>query len=191
VPSYAYRTQSFEALLLRLRSQLSFDAGAMRQDLRTSLAASVKLEYGGSDLWFVEGRVEGQYTRCFGFNCLIVQGHGIMLVGEVQYWNQPQLAEHLRVFFDNRFWVEEALSLALAFRVALWGERIQAGVFHDLAIFGDRSRGGNASFGVANGFGPSLHFLLFDTFALDLYYGFGFAPGGFDHNMVFKLGKVF
>jgi hypothetical protein len=40
-------------------------------------------------------------------------------------------------------------------------------------------------------FGPSMHFLLLDTFALDLYAGFGFSPVGFDQTVTFALQTIF
>jgi hypothetical protein len=44
---------------------------------------------------------------------------------------------------------------------------------------------------VVDAFGPSVHFLIFDTFALDLYAGFGYAPVGFDQTVTFALQTIF
>ena len=44
---------------------------------------------------------------------------------------------------------------------------------------------------MADAFGPSLHLLILDLFALDIFYAFGFAPVGFDHNISFSLQTVF
>ena len=42
----------------------------------------------------------------------------------------------------------------------------------------------------ADAFGPSAHFLLLDTFALNVYAGFGFAVG-FDQTITFTLQTIF
>jgi hypothetical protein len=44
---------------------------------------------------------------------------------------------------------------------------------------------------VVDAFGPSVHFLLFDTFALDLFAGFGFSPVGFDQTVTFAVQTIF
>lgn len=191
VPTSTYPNQGIEALLLRASSKLTFDQHNLRTDLRTELNTQLEAEIAPGKLWVAKGTAQGQYVRCFGFHCLLVQAQGMLLAGQVNYWNQRPLADFLRVFFDNRFWIEEAFSVQAAFRFALWGEKAQLGIFHDLAVFADRRDPENTEPALANAFGPSLHLLLFDVFALDLYYGFGFAPGGFDHNLVFRLEKVF
>jgi hypothetical protein len=40
-------------------------------------------------------------------------------------------------------------------------------------------------------FGPSVHFLLLETFALDLFAGFGFSPLGFDQTVTFAMQTIF
>ena len=44
---------------------------------------------------------------------------------------------------------------------------------------------------IIDAFGPSVHFLLLDTLALDLYAGFGFSPVGFDQTITFALQTIF
>ena len=189
-PSDAYRTQSIDALVGSLRSRLLLDAGSLRRDLRTELSAEIRTEI-ARDRWLVKGEIRGQYARCLGYHCIILQTHGTMATGQVDYWNQRPLADFSPVFFDNRFWVQEALSASFAARMAIWGEHAQLGVFYNLAIFGDRRDPTTTPVAFATSFGPSVHLLLLDTFALDVSYGFGFAPGGFDHNLSFNLERVF
>ncbi len=39
--------------------------------------------------------------------------------------------------------------------------------------------------------GGALHLLVVDQFALDLYYGAGWSPFGFSHNMMLALRSVY
>jgi hypothetical protein len=189
-PSDTYPNVSIDAFVGRLRGRLAVDSGPQRADLRTTLQGEVRAEI-AKEQWLVSSELRAQYASCIGYHCLLLRARGTVILGEVGFWNQRPLGDHLRVFFDNRFWIEEALSLTAALRIGLWSERVQLGIFHDLATFGDRRDPTQTTVAVANAFGPSLHFLLFDVFSLDLYYGFGFAPGGFDHNLSFSLQRVF
>jgi hypothetical protein len=64
------------------------------------------------------------------------------------------------------------------------------GVFHDTSLFMDRSQPIHRP-AVVDAFGPSAHSLLLDTFALDIYAGFGFSPVGFDQTITFALQTIF
>ncbi len=189
-PTDTYSRVSIDAFVTRLRARIDTDSGPQRADLRTLLSGELSAEI-AEEQWLVRGQAFGQYARCLGYHCLLLRARGTVLLGEVGFWNQRPLGEHLRVFFDNRFWIEEALSFTAAVRIGLWTEKIQLGAFHDLATFGDRRDPKDVRVAVANAFGPSLHVLLVDVFSLDIYYGFGFAPGGFDHNLSFSLQRVF
>jgi hypothetical protein len=63
-------------------------------------------------------------------------------------------------------------------------------VFHDTSLFMDRSWPIQRVAAV-DAFGPSVHLLLLDTFALDIYAGFGFSPVGFDQTVTFALQTIF
>jgi hypothetical protein len=98
--------------------------------------------------------------------------------------------DYQRVFFGNRYWVRQAAQLEVAYRMRAFRDWFALGVFHDTSIFGDRSRP-NRPATIVNAFGPSVHFRLFDTFALDLFAGFGFSPRGFDQTVTFALQTIF
>jgi hypothetical protein len=72
----------------------------------------------------------------------------------------------------------------------LWRDWFALGLFHDASLFTDRSQP-RAGAAVVDAFGPSVHFLVFDTFALDFYAGFGFSPLGFDQTVTFALQTIF
>lgn len=190
------RVVSAEGLLrykVSLAAALHLTPGELREDLRGELA----LEFSYSFTQFGEhlGRADasGQGVWRFGPHVLILRGRSFLRFGDVRFFDESSLAgSYLRAFFGNRYWVREAAQAELAFRLAVFKDFIHLGLFNNVAVFGDRSAGGNR-FAAADAFGPSLHFLMFDRFALDLYYGFGFAfdPPVFSHNISFEVKTVF
>lgn len=135
--------------------------------------------------------LEGRYEFSFGYHDLLFRTRGVYLLGTVLFWDDQSLAgDCQRVFFGDRYRIREAAQLEVAARFGLWKDKIKLGVFHDLSVFRDRTRPGRPT-AIANGFGPSMHFLIYDQFRLDLYYGFGWAPSGFDHNISLALQSTF
>ena len=175
------------ALVSALRARWRLPSQSLRRDLQSELNAGVRLDYSGADNWLVRASARAQYVATWGYHELILLARGETLHGHIGYWNQLQLSDFVRVAFDNRYWIERVATATVAFRLAIAGERLKLGVFHDLGLFGD----GASTGAVANAFGPSLHLTFLDAFAFDAHYGFGFSPSGFDHGMVFSLKKVF
>ena len=163
---------------------------ALRQDLRTFLQMDVRLALADSEQWVVRGGYKGQLVVNFYAHNLILSTRGVMFAGKVRFWDQEPLSSYLRVFFDNRYWIEEAMQVSAELRLALFSSSFKLGVFHQGALFADLT---NNRFHaeLANAFGPSVHLMVFDNFAIDLYYGFGFSPAGFGHNYNLNIAKVF
>jgi len=133
----------------------------------------------------------GQYVFSFGYHDLRLKARGVSLLGEVLFWDEATLASDCqRVFFGNRYWIHQAAQVEVSARFGVYRDKVKVGVFHDLSVFADRTRAGNPA-SVANGFGPGMHFLIYDQILLDVYYGFGFAPAGFDHNFSLQLESKF
>ena len=84
----------------------------------------------------------------------------------------------------------QAAQLETAYRLHLWRDWFALGVFHDASVFMDRSQPLHRA-AVVDAFGPSVHFLLLETFALDLFAGFGFSPLGFDQTVTFAMQTIF
>lgn len=187
----AYTTRSIDTFASDLRAKLSIGREVLRRDMQDELWASTRVDVSSHQDWWVETRVGGQYVWNPGHNDLILHGHGWLLTGDSAFWKERPIADFVRVFFDNRYWVREAAEIDIAFRLSLYNDRLKLGVFHDFALFYERREGDLDRVSWANAFGPSLHLLVLDSFAIDIYYGFGFAPSGFDHNMVFRARKVF
>ncbi|MBW2732480.1 MAG: hypothetical protein JRH20_08790 [Deltaproteobacteria bacterium] len=189
--SPTYHTQSIDTFAADVRAKLALGRDVLRRDMQDELWASARLEVSSHRQWWVETRVGGQYVWNIGHHNLILRGHGWLLSGDPAFWKERPIADFARVFFDNRYWLREAATLDIAFRVSIYNDRFKLGVFHDLVVFHERRGDDNAPAALANAFGPAVHLLVLDSFAIDIFYGFGFAPSGFDHNMVFRASKVF
>ena len=181
---------------LRITRRLSTQPPAGLTDL---LGASNRSKHGyhsiglaGTNGWFSHpGNVGGQWAANWGRHHLILRGRAALLAGDVRFWDDVPLAgDYQRVFFSSRYWVHDAVQLETAYRMSLWRSWFAVGVFHDGSLFMDRSLPVHGIAG-ADAFGPSLHFLLLDTFALDVYAGFGFAPVGFDQTLTFAMQTIF
>ena|GEM_PF-4997960 len=163
----------------------------LRDDLRTWIDLSVHFGYTNHKFWALLIKTEGHFLKRLGPHHLILGSKGVFLAGQVGYWEEINLADgYLRVFFANRYWVREAFQFDGAIRFSIYRDRVMAGAFVDAAVFFDRSQPGEP-LSLATAFGPGLHFFVFDALAIDVYYGFGFAPIGFDHNFSFSLRTVF
>jgi hypothetical protein len=177
--------------LIRTRADVDADPegplAGRKRNLRVQ--AVLALSRGGRPM--LDLSLRGRYEFSFGYHDLLFKGRGLYLLGEVLFWDdQPLANECQKVFFGNRYWIRQAAQLEIAGRFGVWKDKVKLGIFHDLSVFADRSRDGHPV-SLANGFGPSAHFLLFDQFRLDLYYGFGFAPVGFDHNFSMAFQSTF
>lgn len=186
---------------------------AIREDLRTFIDTDVSLAYSDSEQWVVRGGYKAQLVLGLLANNLILSSHGMMHAGNVRFWDQEPLSRYLRVFFDNKFWVEEAMQATAELRFALFSDKVKVGGYFQGALFTDQRaldpdpnvsvtdpRGERFHAEAAMAFGPGVHLLLFDNFAIDVYYGFGFttAPKSkpssgapFHHNYYVSAGKVF
>lgn len=188
--SHDYDKQTIHALALRAFAHITIGNKRLRQDHRSYLRVGTRFEY-ARDQEFYANEAKLRLVNCIlGRHCLIFESAAMYLDGDVFYWSERPLGDFIRVFFDNRFWVQEAVSTSIAFRLGL-SRSVKLGIFGQGAFFGDRRDPNDLHRAFAVAFGPSAHFFIFDNFALDIYYGFGFAPDGFDHNLVLSLEKVF
>lgn len=167
------------------------DSEVLRRDQRSYLDTRLDVLTERFDDHMLDLDIRGQLFVILGRHRLIGRLRGTVLGGQVPFWDDVQLAgDYQRVFFGDRYWVHEAAQIEVAYRVNLFWDWFEAGLFHDLSVFVDRSRVENPV-AVADAFGPSLHFLVLDTFALGLYSGFGFSPAGFDHTFSFNVQTIF
>ena len=173
------------------QAELTFDDGTLRTDLRDHLTVFV---LGAATLRgtspHLRARVEGQWVfgepRVLG----VLRMRGVHMGGDIRYFDEVPLAgPYQRVFFRNAYWVRTAAQLEAELRASLTPD-VQLGVYHDLSVFG-LPRDGQIRAVLANAVGPALHLTLIDQFSIDVYYGFGLAPSGASHNMMFGLQTIY
>jgi hypothetical protein len=185
------KSRHLGGVIVKVDSRFALGERALNQGMQSGLQLAVSLEYASMDVWLTELFARFRNVLSFGdYHALLIEAQGMAQLGKVNFWNESPLSRFNRTFFDNRFWVREAMSLSLDLRISLKRDLIKIGVFHDVVLFGDRRRG-PVKAGLANAFGPGLHFLLFDAFALDIQYAFGFSAEGFDHNFIVSMKRVF
>jgi hypothetical protein len=170
--------------LFRLVVNLDPRALVMQRDQRPWLHLQVDTATSNIQKWLVTTTLTGQEVLSTGRHRFIVRGRGAQLAGDVRFWDEMQLAgDYQRVFFGNRYWVQQAVQLETAYRMHLWRDGFALGVFHDTSLFMDHSQWLHRTT-VVDAFGPSVHLLLLDTFALDIY-------AGFDQTITFALQTIF
>jgi hypothetical protein len=177
--------------LLRLGAVIDLEKDLDRRDRRTFLALVTDFGAHKFQELAVKANLSGQWFGVLGRHRAIVRARALTAAGAVPFWDEVPLAgDYQHVFFDNLYWVHHAMQVELAYRVNVWRYWFELGFFHDLSVFGDRTRPGDPV-ALANAFGPSLHFLLFDLYALDIQQGLGFAPGRFDQTFSLTLQTIF
>ncbi len=178
--------------LARVGLRLEQVAELLRRDWRRFVWLRLDVASSQEQRFLLGAEAQGQFFFGRGRHRLFVRGRGLLFAGEVRFWDDLPLAgDHQRVFFGDAYWVREAAQLELAYRIGIWSDWVDLGLFHDLSVFADRTRPGRPV-AVVNGFGPSLHLLAWDLFSFDFYLGFGFAPvTGFDHTLSFSVQTIF
>ncbi len=163
---------------------------SMRRDLQNRVILQVRVAEGGDAKRIVDTELNFLFAWPAGFHDFLVRGRGVWLHGDVAFFDQKPLAgETQRAYFASRFWVEKAGQLETAARFGLGTSEIQLGIFHDLSVFENLSNDG--SLALADAFGPSLHLLLFDLLAVDVYAAFGFGPAGFGHDIGLSVSTAY
>jgi hypothetical protein len=177
--------------LVRATATVDFGSALYRRDQRTFV--SLVADVGAQNFRHLNSGITlyGQYFQVLGRHRLIGRGRAVGLAGAVPFWDEVELAgEYQHVFFDNLYWVRQALQIELGYRINIWRHWFQVGALHDLSLFRDRTRPGSP-WAAANAIGPSLEFLLFDLYALNLQEAIGFAPGHFRQTFSLSLRTIF
>jgi hypothetical protein len=69
----------------------------------------------------INGELVGQLFRVDGRRRFVLAGRGLLLAGDVRFWDDVPLAGNFqRVFFGNTYWGHQAVQLETAYRVNLW-----------------------------------------------------------------------
>ena len=186
------RERNRQRILIRASLVLDLDS---EEKLRTARKRKLQIDetisFSKYSRVLSDSQVDFQFPFQFGLHDLILRARGLYLAGEILFWDeQPLSGSCMRAFFGDRYWVRETIQAEIAFRGAIWSDKVKLGLFNEVAAYRDAMQPGRP-FASADAFGPSVHFLFMDQFSLDLYYAFGFAPMGFSHNFSLNLQSVF
>jgi hypothetical protein len=177
--------------LARMVAKLDPHVRVAQRDQRPWVKLQIDAASSNIQRWLLVTSLTGQSVISVGRHRFILRGRGVALAGDIRFWDDMQLAgDYQRVFFGNRYWVHQAAQVETAYRIHLWRDWFSVGAFHDTSLFMDRRQPQHHA-AVVDAFGPSVHFLIFDTFALDLYAGFGYSPVGFDQTVTFAMQTIF
>ncbi len=174
------------------------DPDYTRRDMRSRLYVTPRLITDGEAV-ALDVHALGHYTLELGSDrakhYLIFRAQAWALLGDVRYWDERPLSGRVhRVFMSPYIWAREAAQAEIAWRFPVLGEELMVGLFNDVSVFVDRSGVPHISprLSVANVVGVSAHSLLFHFFAIDVFYGLGFAKTGqFTHTLTFTMKNVF
>ncbi len=164
-----------------------FDPTVLRWDRRHTIESELRYYFPlQNEQGFGWADLRYQFVRPIGWHDFWVKARGHLSWGEVTFHDELSVAELTRGLFGAQ-WVPSGATLQLEFRFSLVRDDIKVGVFHDLAVFAVPLRTqGKAAVELANGFGPSLHFLAMDMFQLDLFMAFGFRRNA-NFNAAFSM----
>jgi hypothetical protein len=175
----------------RIGLEVDLPPNELRADYRSFVRLVVAGGLSDEETLVLHTTLDGRQTFHLGGHVLILRERALYMTGDVRFFDEAPLpGDTMRVFFSNRWWLREAGQLEVAPRFAVYTDTVALGLFADGAVFLDR-RDDDPVLAGAFGGGPSVHFLLFDLLALDLYYGFGVDVEGFAHNLSFSLTTPF
>lgn len=140
-------------------------------------------------------RLLGRYQKMFmsGWNELWIEGHGAYQQGEILFPEEQSIGgDPLRGPFGGVY-ARKLVSLGAEIRYSLLRDVLKVGVFHNGVLFGSIDRFTNKeSPRLADSFGLGGHALIYEEFALDVWFGFGFEGGGrTDHGAALQLKQAF
>ncbi len=140
-------------------------------------------------------RLLGRYQTLFmfGWSELWLEGRGEYRGGDILFPEEQSIGgDPLRGPFGSVY-ARKLASFGAEFRYSLLRDVFKLGVFHNAVAFGAIDRVTNAeSPRLADSFGLGVHALLYEEFALDAWFGFGFEGGGrADHGAALQLKQAF
>ncbi len=161
---------------IRATHESVIDPTVLRWDRRHTLESELRYYFPfNTERGFGWADLRYQYVKELGWHDFWIKSRGHLSWGEVTFHDEISIGELVRGLFGGQ-WVPSGANLQLEFRFSLVRDDIKIGIFHDLAVFAVplRSQNGQQAIELADGFGPSLHFLAMDMFQLDLFMAFGF-----------------
>ena len=176
-------------------AEVVFDPEVLRRDRHHQLSAGARIysaPHPGTDGAL---HLSAQWQKLFssGWNELWISALGFSRTGFVAFPEEQSIGgDALRGPFGGEY-TRRLLAFQAEFRYSLLRDVLKLGVFHNLVGYGSINRLTQAeSPALANSFGLGVHALLIDSFALDAYFGVGYATGAkFDRGAALSIRQAF
>ncbi len=183
------RSYGEATLLVRL------NPGELRRDRGHELALDARLYGRGRADRSSSVRLLSRYQKMipYGWNELWLEGRGEYRDGDILFPEEQSIGgDPLRGPFGS-IYARKLVSFGAEFRYSLVRDVFKLGLFHNAVAFGEINRETNSeSPRFADSFGLGAHALIYEEFALDAWFGWGFAGGGrTDHGAALQLRQAF
>ncbi len=175
--------------------EISFDPEVLRRDRHHQLSAGARVysaPHPGTD-GALHLSAQWQKLFPFGWNELWVSALGMSRTGFIAFPEEQSIGgDALRGPFGGEY-TRRLLALQLELRYSLLRDVFKLGIFHNLVAYGSIDRMNQSeSPALADSFGLGAHALLIDSFALDAYFGVGYATGAkFDRGAALSIRQAF
>jgi hypothetical protein len=176
--------------------QLTFDAQALRLDRHHQLSLDARIysaPHPGSE-GALHLSAHWQRMIAFGWNELWLEARGMSRTGFVLFPEEDSIGggDALRGPFGAEY-ARRLAAILVEYRYSLLRDVFKLGVFHNLVAYGKIDRlTSTDSPALADSFGVGVHALLIDEFALDAYFGVGYATGAkFDRGAALVIRQAF
>lgn len=171
------QTRPFGEATLRVR----LNPAELRRDRGHEFGLEARLYGRGRSDHSGSVRLRGHYQKMipYGWNELWLDGHVEFRNGDTLFPEEQSIGgDPLRGPF-GLVYTRKLLSFGTEFRYSLLRDVFKVGLFHNAVVFGEINRATNTESPLlANSFGLGAHALIYDEFALDVWFGSGFEGGG-------------
>ena len=175
--------------------EINFDPEALRRDRHHLLSIEARrysAPHPGTD---GAQHLSARWQRMFpsGWNELWLSALGISRTGYVVFPEEESIGgDPLHGPFGGEY-TRRLLAVQVEFRYSLLRDVFKLGLFHNAVAYGALDRVKRSeSLALANSFGVGAHALLIDSFALDAYFGVGYATGNkFDRGAALSIRQAF
>ena len=175
--------------------EVNFDPEALRRDRHHQVSVEARIyaaPHPGTDGAL---HLAARWQRVFalGWNELWLSGLGFSRTGFVVFPEETSIGgDPLHGPFGGEY-TRRLLAFQVEFRYSLLRDVFKLGLFHNAVAYGALDRVKQTeSPALANSFGLGAHALLIDSFALDAYFGVGYATGAkFDRGAALSIRQAF
>jgi len=120
----------------------------------------------------------GRYAWRSGRGVLwMLRGRAVGVAGDRHIYDDYRVAgSYMRTFFADLYYTPAAIQGEIAVRLHIVRD-LEFGMYYQESVFADRlADPEQAVVGASSSFGPAIHLLILDQFAIDVYVALGFGP---------------